>query len=271
MKILIYGDTYGRIWRKALAKEYKNMQATYTPDLTIVNIENITSGRGPVTEHAEYVENLGVDLMTLWDHSFDNMPNIWAYFEKNNGKIIRPANFYESHWNELPGKWHQIIEKHWVRILVVQLLGEVFMSHKVYNPFLKIEEILLEYKKSDYDILIVEFHRETTAELYGMAHHLSGRAALVYGTHTHVQTNDAHIFDSGTAMMTDIGMNWPFESVIWADFQSVRNRFLTGLQRWKIEQKLSGKYIINALLVEINIQTWMSETIENISFTWTLK
>jgi calcineurin-like phosphoesterase len=41
------------------------MQATYTPDLTIVNIENITSGRGPVTEHAEYVENLGVDLMTL--------------------------------------------------------------------------------------------------------------------------------------------------------------------------------------------------------------
>jgi calcineurin-like phosphoesterase len=47
------------------------------------------------------------------------------------------------------------------------------MSHKVYNPFLKIEEILLEYKKSDYDILIVEFHRETTAELYGMAHHLS--------------------------------------------------------------------------------------------------
>jgi calcineurin-like phosphoesterase len=72
-------------------------------------------------------------------------------------------------------------------------------------------------------------------------------------------------------MMTDIGMNWPFESVIWADFQSVRNRFITGLQRWKIEQKLSGKYIINALLVEINIQTWMSETIENISFTWTLK
>ena len=47
------------------------------------------------------------------------------------------------------------------------------MSHKVYNPFLKIDEILESYSPESYDILIVEFHRETTAELYGMAHHLS--------------------------------------------------------------------------------------------------
>jgi len=271
LKILIYGDVYGRIGRKALAKEYKKMQESYHPDITIVNIENITSGRGPVTEHAQFVEDLWVDLMTLGDHSFDNMPNIWAYFEKENGKIIRPANFYELPWENLPWNGAQIIEKNGYKILVVQLLWEVFMSHKVYNPFLKIDEILESYSPESYDILIVEFHRETTAELYGMAHHLSWRAALVYGTHTHIQTNDAHILQSWTALLTDIGMNWPFESVIGAEFESVKKRFMTWLQRWKIEQKLNWKYIINALLVDVNEKTWKAEEIENISFTWKLK
>jgi calcineurin-like phosphoesterase len=67
------------------------------------------------------------------------------------------------------------------------------MNHKVENPFHKITEILDQVPESDYDSCIVEFHRETTAELYGMANYIDGRVSLVYGTHTHIQTNDAHI------------------------------------------------------------------------------
>lgn len=270
MKILVFWDIYGRVGRKAFEKEFQNIKNTHAPDICIANIENITSGRGPAAAHAEFIDSLGVDLMTLWDHSYDNMPNINEYFSKNTGKIIRPANFYESKKYPLPGKWYQIIEKNGVKLLVVQLLWEVFMSHKVYNPFQRLDEIYDEVSRNEYDISIVEFHRETTAEFYGMAHYVWKRAQLIYGTHTHVQTNDAHIMESWLAVLTDVGMNGPFGGVIGAEFSSVEKRFLSWIGRWKIEQKLGKNYIINALICEIDTVNKKATSIENISFTGTL-
>jgi calcineurin-like phosphoesterase len=167
------------------------------------------------------------------------MPDIQKYFEREDCNLIRPANFIQSEHYNLPGKGYKIIEKSGKKLLVIQLLGEVFMNHKVDNPFVKIESILSEVSPESYNAVILEFHRETTAELYGMANFLDGRVAAVYGTHTHIQTNDAHILSGGTGLLTDVGMNGPFDSVIGADFYSVKKRFLTGIQRGKIEQKLS--------------------------------
>jgi len=270
VKVLVFGDIYGRVGRKAFSKEFDKICQKYSPDFTVVNIENITSWRGPVSEHAELMNALWVDVMTSGDHIFDNSPNIDRYLCREWSNLIRPANLYESQQIPLKGKWFKIVEKWWKRLLVIQLMGEVFMSHKVYNPFLKISEILTELPKESYDGVIVDFHRETTAELYGMAHHLNGEVSLVYGTHTHIQTNDAHILDGGTWIIGDVGMNWPFNSVIWADYASVKKRFFTGIQRWKIEQQLQGPYIINAVFVEIDEDTKLCKNIENISFTGTL-
>jgi len=270
LRLLIFWDIYGRLGRKAFSKEFDAIKSQYSPDLCIVNIENITSWRWPAFEHAEFIENHGVDLMTLWDHSFDNRPNIDAYFEKNNSKIIRPANFYESDAYPLPWKWYQILEKDGYRILVIQLLWEVFMSIKVDNPFEKITQILSEVPKESYDTYIVEFHRETTAELYGMARYLDSKAALIYGTHTHIQTNDAHIMPGWSWVITDIGMNGPYDGVIWAEYSSVEKRFFTWIPRGKIEQKLNGKYVMNAIVVDIDTDSWLCSHIENISFTGNL-
>jgi len=95
VKVLIFGDIYGRMGRKAFSKEFERLCDTYQPDFTVVNIENITSGRGPISEHAEFIANHGVDVMTAGDHSFDNSPNIDKYFASSGCKLIRPANFYE--------------------------------------------------------------------------------------------------------------------------------------------------------------------------------
>ncbi len=46
------------------------------------------------------------------------------------------------------------------------------------------------------------------------AHHFDGRIHIIYGTHTHVQTNDARILPKGTAYITDVGMTGPHEGVI---------------------------------------------------------
>jgi len=251
-------------------KEYEKIKKQYEADFTIVNIENITSGRGPVSEHAELIESVWVDLMTSWDHVYDNSPNILAYLNREDAKLIRPANFYESETYPPAWKGYKIIEKNGKRLLVIQLLWESFIAHRVENPFLKAEELLDMIPKEDYDTCIVEFHRETTAELYGMAHFLEWKVGLVYGTHTHIQTNDAHILPAGTGLIADIWMNGPFYSVIWAEFESVKKRFLSWISKWKIEQQLRWPYLINALFVETDDATGLSKHIENISYTGNL-
>ena len=55
-------------------------------------------------------------------------------------------------------------------------------------------------------------------------------------------------------------MNWPLYSVIWADFESVKKRFLTWIWKWKITQSLDNNYVVSWALVEI----WDDMKCENI-------
>lgn len=264
MRVLVFWDIYGRVGRKAFIREYEKIQEKYAPDFTVANIDNITSWKWPVREHAELIASLWVDVMTWGDHTFDSMKSIKEYFDSEECQLIRPANFYDS----LPGTGSMIVQRNGKSLLVIHVLGLAFISHNVENPFLAVEKEIELHAWEDIDGIIVDFHRETTAELYGMANFLDGKVGLVYGTHTHVQTNDAHILSGGTGLISDVGMNGPFDSVIWADYSSVEKRFLTGIQRGKIEQALWKKFIINAVVVDIDPDSGKATHIENISYTW---
>jgi len=72
------------------------------------------------------------------------------------------------------------------------------MSHKVENPFIILQALLEEIPRNNYDACIVDFHRETTAEIYGLGRYFDGDISFLYGTHTHIQTADAHIMPGGT-------------------------------------------------------------------------
>lgn len=265
MKVLIFWDIYGRLGRKALKNELPRLQAKYNPDLVIANIENITSGKWPTKEHARFVSSLWVDMMTSGDHIFDQDESITEYLRESNSNLIRPANFYGD--SELPGLWYMILEKSWVRVLLIQLLGEVFMNHKVQNPFLYIEDFLTRIDPKSYDLSIVDFHRETTAELYGMGYFLDTKVSLVYGTHTHVQTSDAHILPGWTGIIADVWMNGPHNSIIWASFESVKPRFLSGIAKGKILQQTHGPYHVSAVFAELDNNSWLCTHIESIFYT----
>jgi calcineurin-like phosphoesterase len=58
---------------------------------------------------------------------------------------------------------------------------------------------------------------------------LDGKASLVVGTHTHVQTADESIFPGGTGYLTDAGMCGPEESILGRSIESVVWRFKTGM------------------------------------------
>jgi calcineurin-like phosphoesterase len=61
-----------------------------------------------------------------------------------------------------------------------------------------------------------------------MGRYLDGRATVVAGTHTHVQTADLRKLPGGTLYVTDLGMCGSMNGVIGVRFEEVRQRFLTG-------------------------------------------
>ncbi len=250
LKILVFGDVYGRIGRKALSKQLPILKKKYNPDFVIVNIENATAWRWPIADHAVNLSNLWIDVMTSWDHIFDNEDKIKDYLNMENSKLIRPLNFYEGEDFSIPWKWYKIVENNWKRLLVINLISETFMRYSVYNPFLKIREFLKNIKE-DYDWIIIDFHKEVSSETYAMWFLLEGKVSLIYWTHTHMQTNDEIILDNWIWIISDVWMVWPFPSVIWADFDSMKNRFLSWISRWKIEQSLDSRYVVNGIYVEI--------------------
>lgn len=107
-------------------------------------------------------------------------------------------------------------------------MSDVFMVEKMYNPFLRADEVLKQYEQEKLDGIIVDFHRETTSESYMLSMYLDGRASLVYGTHTHIQTNDEHILPKGTGMICDVGMTGALNSSIGQTYESRIAGFLTG-------------------------------------------
>ena len=57
-------------------------------------------------------------------------------------------------------------------------------------------------------------HAEATSEKLAMGYLLDGRAAAVWGTHTHVPTADCQILPKGTGYITDLGMTGPAVSIL---------------------------------------------------------
>ena len=80
------------------------------------------------------------------------------------------------------------------------------------NPFLCADKILRE-AAGQYDIALAEIHANATSEKLAMGYYLDGRAAAVWGTHTHVQTADNRVNPKGAGYITDIGMTGPVVSV----------------------------------------------------------
>ena len=183
------------------------------------------------------MQELGFDVLTGGNHTFSNLKDAGDIFSNPHSIQIRPANYFEHRDYPIPGNGWRIVEKHGMKLLVINLMSSVFMHDSLDNPFLYIDRLLSETTET-YDAIVVDFHRETTAELANMAYFLDGKASVVYGTHTHVQTNDERIFPKGTGMITDLGMTGPLWSSIGHTFESRLVPLLTGTRTFgpKAEQ-----------------------------------
>lgn len=100
------------------------------------------------------------------------------------------------------------------------------------------------------DIIIVDFHAEATAEKLALAYYLKEKINFLFGTHTHVQTADETIYDTGMGYITDVGMTGPKNSIIGMEYEAAMKRFLTQIpERYSCA---TGDVMLNGVVFEFD-------------------
>jgi 2',3'-cyclic-nucleotide 2'-phosphodiesterase len=244
MKLLFLGDVMGRTGRTTVAARLPKLRADWGLDFVVVNGENASAGAGLTGDHAKLLLEAGADCVTLGDHAFDQKD--MASFIEGEPRIIRPLNFSKV----APGRGARVFTAtQGRRVLVAQVLGQVFMKRPFDDPFSAIETVLKTNPLGGaVQAAIVDVHAEATSEKMAMGHWCDGQASLVVGTHTHVPTGDAMILEKGTAYLTDAGMCGDYNSVIGMEKMEPLRRFITGMPKARFEPAegdatLAGVYV----------------------------
>jgi metallophosphoesterase (TIGR00282 family) len=259
MRILILGDVMGRPARRAARDLVPSLIRKEEIDLVIANVENAAGGMGVDIKSAKELSSAGVQVMTSGNHIWKKK-EIFSFLDEHEN-LIRPANFPPG----APGKGWCLWQHNGLCALVINLQGRVFMPNHVDDPFRCVDDILKQ-RSGLAPVVIVDMHAEATSEKYAMGWYLDGRASVVYGTHTHVQTADERILPAGTAYITDVGMCGPFDSVIGMETETVIRGFITQLPRqFEVAQ---DNIVLQGIIVEVDDQNGKARKIHRLRVHW---
>lgn len=261
VRILFFGDIVGKSGRQAMEDHLPILKEKYTPDLIIANAENAARGMGITGKICKQLYTLGVDCITTGNHVWDNK-DIFKYINDDQ-RLLRPGNYPDN----LPGKGFSLLqtEKHH-KILVVNLMGQLFMPSLLDSPLAHMEKILQRYVMGkNVTAIFVDFHAEITSEKQSFANYFDGKISAMIGTHTHTPTADERILPKGTAMQTDAGMCGDYKSIIGMQIDEPLHRFSKkhGTKRF---EPAEGPGTLAGTCIHINEQTGLCEKIERFLF-----
>lgn len=239
-----------------VSKYLSHLRAKYTPDVVIVNNENISHGKGPRMNQIRWCEEMGIDIFTGWNHSLESVEDICEYLNSPESKQLRPDNIVG---DNIPGTGQRVFTFWTRKILVINLLGSIFMSEisvlwvkcLLENPYQRINKILDSYNLVEFEAILVDFHKEATSEGNAMANHLDGRVSILWGTHTHIQTADAEIWPRGLGFINDLWFAWARMSLVGVDWESSKHRFIEGRQEWLMSPDESWPWVLSGMFVQI--------------------
>lgn len=252
MKILFLGDVVGSVGRQIVNDNFKNIKEKYQIDFAIINGENAAHGKGITTKIYRQFKNLGIDVITLGNHAFSKSMIIDNIDECKD--MIRPCNMEPLNI----GKSYIIKEVKGLRILVINVCGQVFMDNVVIDPFSACLNII---NKEKADIVFVDFHGEATAEKRCFFEYLKKKVTIVCGTHTHIQTADEMI-KNHAAFISDVGMCGPIDSILGRDIDEVIDKTIYHEKTYFTPAK--GKGIICGVVIEVDEQNHHATNIERI-------
>jgi metallophosphoesterase (TIGR00282 family) len=222
MRVLAIGDVIGRPGRAALHAHLKTMRAELGLDLVVANGENAAGGVGVTAQTADDMFAAGCDVITLGNHTWKHDREIAPYLDRE-PRIVRPLNYPAG----TPGRGWTVVDVAGERVVVLNLIGRVFME-ALDNPFAAADRALAEIARDATGAtVVVDMHAEASSEKRAMGHHLDGRVACVWGTHTHIPTADEEVLPGGTGYLSDVGMTGPYDSVIGMVKDKLVQKFLT--------------------------------------------
>lgn len=255
MKILCLGDVVGKNGCEAVFNSLPRLRRQYDADLVIANGENSAEGNGILPGSAERLFSCGVDIITGGNHTFRRR-EIYDMLE-NSEYLLRPANFP----TRALGHGSCVYDMGRLRVGVINLIGCVYLE-AYDSPFDTADRIVEQMRTDGVKIIVVDFHAEATGEKGALGYHLDGRVSAVFGTHTHVQTNDECILPLGTGYISDLGMCGPKYSVL-----GVKPEIAVEKMRTKMPirfENAEGESVINGCLFDIDEKSGKTLQIEKI-------
>lgn len=256
MRLLFLGDVVGRSGRKAAIAAIPELRRRYDLDFVAINGENAAGGFGISESILTELLDAGADVVTLGNHAFDQKETL-VYIERHD-RLIRPVNFPKG----TPGRGSGLFKaRNDADVLVVNALGRVFMAD-MDCPFNAVDaEVDACPLGQGADVILIDFHAETTSEKQAFGHYFDGRASVIVGTHTHAPTADERVLPSGTAYMSDAGMCGDYESVLGMQADEPINRFRTRIPRQRFEPS-DGPATVSGLAVEIDDRTGLATRVK---------
>jgi len=253
MRVLFFGDVFGKPGRMALVHRLPSLINRYSSDFVVVNAENLADGRGVTEKTLKPMFSAGVDAVTSGNHLWDREESL--DYIAHESRIIKPTNYPAS----APGNRYYVARKNDLALGIICLTGQVYMP-PCDSPFAAFDSFW-ESREQSYPLL-VDFHAESTAEKRAMGWYIDGRASALLGTHTHIQTADEEILPMGTAYLTDVGMTGAHDSVIGVKKEIILEKFRTSVPR-RFETSDRG-LMINAAFIEIDDVNHAATRIERI-------
>lgn len=252
MRLMFLGDIVGRAGRDAAYAAIPKLRTNYALDFLIVNGENAAGGFGITETIVRELVDLGVDVVTLGNHAFDQKETL-VYIERW-PQLIRPINYPPG----TPGKGAGLFKaRNGADVLVINAMGRTYMS-EIDCPFRAVErEVEACGLKRGADAIFVDMHAEATSEKQALAYMLDGRISGLVGTHTHVPTADHRVLPRGTAYLSDAGMCGCYDSVLGMGIDEPINRFVTKLPRGRFEPA-DGPGAVAGFAVEIDDKTGLA-------------
>lgn len=207
-RILCLGDIVGRPGRLAVHQLLPGLVRQHQVDLVVANAENIAGGSGITQNLFHKIRSYGIDVVTLGDHVFKKLEIVPTL--ESSERIVRPANLASS----AAGRQYTVVTTNsGVNVAVFCLLGRIYMNLPADDPFATADRLLGQIPRH-VKVCVCDMHAEATSEKVAMGHWLDGRCSVIFGTHTHIPTADAHVLPGGSAFITDLGMCGPYDSIL---------------------------------------------------------
>jgi metallophosphoesterase (TIGR00282 family) len=249
------------------------------PDFIMVNGENSANGFGINADALNRMLHSGADVVSSGNHVWEKR-DFWPLLESEK-RVLRPGNYADAPGRGCVKILKDIRGKRYA-FLAINLQGREFMNpiDCPFRCFDAIEEnqneVPSEYTdfmaplnanetRSEKTVVLVDFHAESFREKEAFGFYLDGRASVVAGTHTHVQTADEKILPKGTAYISDLGMCGITDAVIGMEskicIDRARNQVL-----YRMEAATSGnRTLVQGILAEIYGETGKARAIRRFS------